>query len=211
VRPSVVAPRLLATLPALVTLATLVTLAAGPSAAGAQAPAPAPTHGTPRTEVGPRGAERRLMVAGTTLTLRPSADGFIDATLTASAARLYEVLPMAFGDVGLVAKEVDQRVQQAGTGPFRAQFRLGKQRLSGLVDCGIDATGLRQADSFSLTMRVTAQVVEESAERATVRTLVQTTGRAPSTSGTDIRCQTTGRLEERLVEAIARRASGDTR
>jgi hypothetical protein len=191
VRPLAAAPLLL--------LAALAAPVAAP--VGAQAP-------TPRTEVGPNGAERRITIAGATFTMRPSADGFVDVTLTAAAARVFEVLAPALADVGLAVKEVDPRVQQAGTGPFRAQFRLGKQRLSTFVDCGIDAQGLRQADSFSLQMRVTTQVVEESAERATVRTLVQTTGRPASTSGNDIRCPSTGLLEERIAEAVAKRLAG---
>jgi hypothetical protein len=174
-------------------------------APAARAQAPAPADPTPRTEVGPHGAERRITIAGATLTLRPSADGFVDATLTAPAARVYEVLAAALGDVGLSVKEVDPRIQQVGTGPFRAQFRVGKQRLSTFVDCGTDAQGLRQADSFAFSMRVTTQVVAESAERATVRTLLQATGRPASTSGNDMRCPTTGKLEERIAEAVARR------
>jgi hypothetical protein len=195
--------RPLAPVTPLVALAAFAALAAAPARARAQSPDAADPM--PRTEVGPRGPERRIIVAGSTLTMRPSADGFVDVTLTAPAARVHEVLAAALADAGLAVKELDPRVQQAGTGPFRAQFRLGKQRLSTFVDCGIDAQGLRQADSFSLTMRVTSQAVEESASRATVRTLVQATGRPASTSGNDIRCPTTGRLEERIVESIARR------
>ena len=159
----------------------------------------------PPSEPAPPGPDRRIVIAGTTLTLRPSADGFVDVTLTAPAARVHEVLAASLGDVGLNVREMDPRVQQVGTGPFRAQFRIGKQRLSTFVDCGVDAQGLRQADSFSMTLRVTTQVVQESETRATVRTLVQAMGRPASTSGNDIRCPSTGKLEERIAEAVARR------
>jgi hypothetical protein len=54
-------------------------------------------------------------------------------------------------------------------------------------------------------MRVTTQVVPEGETRSTVRTLVQAMGRPASTSGNDIRCATTGRLEERIAEALAKR------
>ena len=173
-------------------------------AAHAQSPSPV----APPTEAGPPGPDRRIVIAGTTLTLRPSADGFVDVTLTAPAARVHEVLAASLGDVGLAVKEMDPRVQQVGTGPFRAQFRIGKQRLSTFIDCGVDAQGLRQADSFSLMMRVTTQVVQESETRATVRTLVQANGRPASTSGNDIRCPSTGLLEERIAEAVAKRLAG---
>jgi hypothetical protein len=176
------------------------------SAATAQTP-PAPAPVTPRTEVVPGVAERRIVVAGVSIAMRPSEDGFQEATLTASGARLFEVLPAAFADVGLTLKELDQPHQQAGTGTFRAQFRLGKQRLSAYLDCGLDAMGLRQADSYAIWMRVTTQVVPESAERSTLRTLVQATGRPPSNSGLEIHCPSTGQLEERLAEAVARRAT----
>lgn len=194
------------------TLVPLFLLAAAPLAGApvtvhAQAPAPAGAPPTPHTEVAPRPSERRVTIAGSTITLRPSGDGFLDATLTAPAARLYEVVGMAFGDVGLTAKEVDPTIQQVGTGTFRAQFRLAKQRLSTYLDCGLDAMGLRQADSYSVSMRVTTQVVAESAERATVRTIVQATGRPPSNSGNEIHCPSTGKLEERLAEAVAKRAA----
>lgn len=161
----------------------------------------------PRTEVSSRPAERKITIGGTSLTLKTSEDGFLDATLTAPSAKLYEVLAAAYADVGLKPKEVDPARQQIGTGTFRAQYRIGKARMSTFLDCGLDPLGLRQADSFALSMRVTTQVVPESADRTTVRTLVQATGRPPSNSGVENHCPSTGKLEEKLAEAIAARAN----
>jgi hypothetical protein len=139
--------------------------------------------------------------------MRPSEDGFQEATLSAPAAALYTVLTQAFEDVGLKAKEIDQNAQQAGTGTFRAQYRLGKQRMSTFVDCGLDGMGLRQADSYAMSIRVTTQIVPEGAERATIRTLVQATGRPASNSGLEIHCPSLGTLEQKLAQAVAARAS----
>jgi hypothetical protein len=172
----------------------------------APAPAPAPTE-TPRTEVQKDRTEQRIRIGGLTFAMRPSEDGFQEATLTADAARLFDALPAAYTEVGLTLKEVDQNIKQAGTGTFRAQFRIGKQRLSTYVDCGLDAMGLKQADNYALSMRVTTQVVPEGVDRATVRTLVQTTGRPPANSGLEIHCPTTGKLEEKIAEAIAKHAA----
>jgi hypothetical protein len=189
--------------PFVLATALLATTAAGTLAAQTTPPPADP----PRTQVEPRTKEQRVNIAGTTIAMRPTEDGFQEATLSAPAAVLYTVLTQAYEDVGLKAKEIDQNAQQAGTGTFRAQYRLGKQRLSTFVDCGLDGMGLRQADSYAMSIRVTTQIVPEGAERATIRTLVQATGRPPSNSGLEIHCPSLGTLEQKLAEAVATRAS----
>jgi hypothetical protein len=171
----------------------------------AQSPAPAPSD-PPRTEVEARRPEQKVNIGGTSIAMRASEDGFQDATLTAPAARLFEVLAAAYADVGLTLKETDMPRQQTGTGTFRAQYRIGKQRMSTFLDCGLDPMGLKQADSYAISMRVTTQIVPESADRATVRTLVQATGRPPSNSGLELHCPSTGKLEQKIAEAVAARA-----
>jgi hypothetical protein len=197
VRPLALAALLLAT------TGTAATVTAATLAAQTTPPPAAP----PIPQSDPLSKERRISIAGTTIAMRPSADGFQEATLTATAARLFAVLPEAFHDIGLTAKELDQNTQQAGTGTFRAQYRIGKQRMSTFIDCGLDGMGLRQADSYGISMRVTTQIVPEGPERATVRTLVQSTGRPASNSGLEIHCPSLGTLEQKLAEAVAARAN----
>lgn len=182
---------------------TLVTAGAARTAAAQTTPPPDP----PRTVVEARPSERHLTIAGTTLAMRPSPDGFQEATLTANAAKLFEVLPLAYADLGLQPKELNQNVQQVGTGPMRAQYRLAKQRMSSLVDCGLDGMGLKQADSFAMTMRITTQIVPDGADRATVRTLLQASGRPQSNSGNELHCLSTGALEQKIAEMVAARAN----
>lgn len=161
----------------------------------------------PRTSVDARPTERRITVGGTTFSMRPSNDGFLEATMTAPAARLFEVLQQSYEDVGLKPKELDQNLQQVGTGTFRAQYRIGKQRMSSLVDCGMDGMGLKQADSYALTMRVTTQILPEAADRSTIRTIIQTSGRPQSNSGNELHCPSLGVLEQKIAEAVAARAA----
>ena len=184
--------------------ALLATACAATTAAAQTTPPPADP---PRAQVEPRTKEQRINIAGTTIAMRPSEDGFQEATLTAPPAALYAVLTQAFEDVGLKVKEIDQNARQAGTGPFRAQFRIGKQRMSTFVDCGLDGMGLRQADSYALSMRVTSQIVPEGSSRATIRTLVQATGRPAANSGLEIHCPSLGTLEQKLAQAVAARAN----
>jgi hypothetical protein len=192
---------------------TPLLLAALPLTLAAQsAPIPATTSTTPPVGTAAKGSEKRVTIAGTastgsiTLSMRPSTDGFHEATLTAPSAPLYAVLTLAYADVGLTAKEIDQNAQQAGTGTFRAQYRLGKQRMSTFLDCGLDPMGLRQADSYAISLRVTTQILPEGENRSTVRTLVQATGRPPSNSGIENHCPSLGILEEKIAKAVAARA-----
>lgn len=176
-------------------------------AAATLAPSLVVAQDPPRTEASSQPAETKIMIGSSTIRLRATADGFIDATLTAPAATLFDVLTNAYEDVGLKSKELDPPRMQTSTGTYRAQYRIGKGRMSTFLDCGLDPMGLKQADSFAISMRVTTQVVPESADRATVRTLVQATGRPASNSGIENHCASTGKLEERIAEAVAKRAA----
>ena len=165
---------------------------------------PARRHAAHRGRAAPVGAPRHRSPAST-ITLRPSDDGFLDATLTAPAARLYEVRRhrvrrrRAHGEGGGPDDPAGRHRHVPRAVPAR---EAAPQHV--LVDCGLDAMGLRQADSYSvIDARDDAGGGRERRRARRCARSCRRRGGRRRTAGTRSTVRTTGRLEERLAEAVA--------
>jgi hypothetical protein len=82
--------------------------------------------------------------------------------------------------------------------------RLGKASLSQFVDCGGNAGGAANADSYAVTMTVLSRVTPASGGTGSVvTTQLLASARPVTVAGNTVQCASTGRLEQAINQRLA--------
>ena len=121
-----------------------------------------------------------------------------EQVVAAGADRAFGALVEVYEGHGLTVNVVQSDARTLGVRDARVTRRLGKTLLSRYFSCGADAMAGPIADSYLVTLTALTRVAPSDAAHSTLLTQVSATARALNTSGTPIRCGTTGRLEREL-------------
>ncbi|HET7275837.1 MAG TPA: hypothetical protein VFI91_11785 [Longimicrobiaceae bacterium] len=117
------------------------------------------------------------------------------------ADEIWSRLPMIYDALSLEAGVVDAETHIYGTRGARVDSRIGGERISEFLDCGQTPTGTPAANIYSV--RITAMTgLEEVSGGTMVRTQVVGQAQPRSTSGSTVRCTSTGDLEELIAEML---------
>lgn len=127
-------------------------------------------------------------------------------TVPAVLDTAWAALPAAYGDLHIPVNAVDPSAHLLGSGMVSAQGSFAGTRLSRLLDCGASAVGMANADHYSVRLNVRTQLSAGANGGTTVRTLIEATARDAGTSTDPVRCATTGTLERRIADALAKEA-----
>ena len=120
------------------------------------------------------------------------------AVIPASPDEVWKALFDAYEAVGIQVEHADTQNRIMGNRQFRIRRSLGDARASEYFDCGQTVSGMPAADAYRIQATVTTQVVPAEGGTQLV-TAVGAKGRAlQGTSTGEVRCATTGRLEEQL-------------
>lgn len=123
----------------------------------------------------------------------------------ASADAVWAALPAAFAELGLPAGAADARTRSLASGVVVVNRRFAGESAGAFFDCGRTMTGEPAANAYRVTLSVRASLEPDGAESTRVRTAVEAGARSPEgTSAAPVRCLSTGRLEQRLAEALLR-------
>ena len=127
-------------------------------------------------------------------------------SVAAPADRVWLAVAGAYDDLKLpITTRVDASRQVASQGR-RFRGSIGGTRLGILFNCGSSAAGGDLADSYELTVDVASTVAPAAdAAQSTVQSVVSALARPVMTSGEPVRCASTGRLEQKIVEEAAKR------
>jgi hypothetical protein len=166
-----------------------------PASAGAS-PSSGITYSTTRVEI----------PSGGTYEVRTTADNrSIDAIYGASADAVWRVLPLVYDSLGIKLTAMDSQGRSLGTQNARTRRRLGGDAMSRSLSCGVGVTGEDNANSYDVYLTVMSAVEAQGADRAVVHTWVQANARPTATSGDPVRCGSTGWLERRIADLVAKR------
>ena len=164
--------------------------------APASTPSPGITYGTTRIET-PSGAAYEV---------RTTADNrSTDAVYSASADAVWRVLPLVFDSIGIKLTTMDSQGRTLGAQNARTRRRLGGEAMSRSLSCGVGVTGEDNANSYDVYLTVMSAVEAQGTDRALLRTWVQASARPTATSGDAVRCGSTGWLERRIADQVAKR------
>ena len=124
-----------------------------------------------------------------------------EATLPLPVDDVWAAVPAAFEQLGLSGGGLLDRDRRAYGFTDRMPRRTAGQRASAFLDCGHGMTG-PTADQADVRLFVTT-TVEPEGEGSRVSTTVDATATPHGTSGGQVSCATTGRLERLMLEALA--------
>ena len=124
-----------------------------------------------------------------------------EATLPFSADQVWAVVPGAFEQLGLSGGGLVAPGRHAYGFSDRMPRRIGGLRPSAFLDCGHGMAG-PNADQSLVHLYVTT-LVEPDGDGARVATTVDATATPHGTSGGQVTCVSTGRLERLLAEGLA--------
>lgn len=131
------------------------------------------------------------------------------STLAVAPERVWEALPAVYADLKLPVTLQSQGDRQLGSQGRRVRGSLGGTRMSLMFSCGPAAGGGEAADSYELTVDLVSQVATgPTTGEAVLRTFATAVAKPMMTSGEPVRCVSTGRLEEKVTEAVRKRAAG---
>ncbi len=96
----------------------------------------------------------------------------------------------------------DEARRTLGNEAFRTRRRVGSVPMIRALDCGGES-GMPNAETYDITMRVSSSVVPTGDGNARLQTLVEASAqRASGGSLTDLRCTSIGGLENKIAEMV---------
>ena len=134
---------------------------------------------------------------GGTTTMRAigSDPSFSTKTISASAERIWSVLPAVYQSLGLPVTDRDAAAHTIGSSSFKVRRQLGNVPLSRYLDCG-STQGGSSADSYEILISVNTRVQSGPLDSTTVSTVVDAMGRPVFLSAEYIHCGSKGSLEK---------------
>jgi hypothetical protein len=131
---------------------------------------------------------------------------FEETKLLVNVDKAWAAVPAVFGELGIEPNIVDSKQHVFGNAGATFRRRMGKAHMSRYFDCG-STTGIANADQYDLRVRVITQIIPAEAGLSAVRTQAEATGHATATSGQEVRCGTTGALEDQIAHMISDQAT----
>jgi hypothetical protein len=139
----------------------------------------------------------------------PSDGGGAVAELEVPIARGWAAMPAAYDAVGIELGALDPASYTLGNHALTVTRRLGKTPVTQYLDCGQGSIGSLNAATFRIRLSVLTSLSETATGGTRIETAVNATGTpTEGASRASTPCRSTGRLEQRLAEAVQARIRG---
>jgi hypothetical protein len=133
--------------------------------------------------------------------------GVSEHKLLIPADQAYAAFPTVLGELGIEPNVVVTKDMVFGNAGATYRHTLAKERLSHYFDCG-SMLGVSTADTYEMWIRIIAQVVPADGGLSKVRVEVVATAKATDRPGGNVRCESNGRLEQRIAKMLQEGAAG---
>lgn len=128
----------------------------------------------------------------------------ITRDMPALPAAVWAQLPAVYAELGIPLSVLVQKDMLLGNQGFNIRKAIGGVAMRNYLQCG-DASGTPNADIYQISMNIATQVQRQPDSTSRVATVLDATA-SPMSVGTEtVQCATTGQLEERINEMLARR------
>lgn len=125
------------------------------------------------------------------------------ATIAQPLDAVWGALPDIWAALGLTVDGISPKDHRLQSGIIRVRRQLGKVSLSRYVDCGRSTIG-PNADSYFIALKVET-VLSGKDGAVVIQSALQATGEGTGNGGQNMRCSSTGELENRIADRIATR------
>lgn len=123
--------------------------------------------------------------------------------LAASPGGAWSQVAATYAEIGIPLSISLPDVMIAGNQGFNVRRNLSGVGLRNYLSCGDDGTG-PNADSYQISMNIATQIQKEGDGSSKAATVMDATATSMTTGTNLIRCATTGELEKRINETIAK-------
>jgi hypothetical protein len=131
--------------------------------------------------------------------------GAIDGVVEAPAARVWDMLAVAWTDLQIPVGSVDARSHSLTSGVFKPPSRMAAKRLNEYLDCGYSLAGPR-VSLWEVRMEVVSAIRAEEGGRTTVATAITANARPRDGSNTaSVPCNSLGNLERLVIAQVRER------
>ncbi|HET6229896.1 MAG TPA: hypothetical protein VFE05_07505 [Longimicrobiaceae bacterium] len=142
---------------------------------------------------------------GTEITLAPDIS-MASAVSDLPPAQLWAALPAVYTQLGIEPNVNDPGTRTVGNLRFTPHRQYNGQPLSKYVNCGIsNTTGAPLADTYLVRMSLRTTVEAQGTGSRLNTTMEATARNVEGTSTSNVRCQSTGLLEQRIATVVGAR------
>jgi hypothetical protein len=128
--------------------------------------------------------------------------------IQATPQEVWQALALAYPDLGIPLAAYDTTQLYLGNpGLSISNARLGRQRISRFLNCGLDPLGASLADRYAVRLNVVSRVRADPGG-ALLETQVAGDAAQRGVSGSAVNCTSTGALEESIANATRLRLAG---
>ena len=122
--------------------------------------------------------------------------------IDASPDAVWRVLPGVITTLGLPITTQLQEERLVESKAFRTRRRVEKVPMYRALDCGGES-GMPNAETYDITLDVSAKVTQSGFGGALLQTLVTATARRPTSgNAAPVNCRTLGAIEKRILELV---------
>lgn len=136
--------------------------------------------------------------------------GVSEHKLLIPADQAWAAFPTVFGELGIDPNVIISKDMVFGNAGAMYRHQIAKERLSHFFDCG-QMLGVSTADTYDMWVRVIAQVLPADGGLSKLRVEVEATAKATDRPGGSVRCQSNGRLEQRIAKMLQEGAAAKTK
>jgi hypothetical protein len=129
-------------------------------------------------------------------------DRTVSLTLPASLEEAWQGLIAAYDRLGIPVTDLDTGRREIGNANLAVRGFIAGEPLGGFIDCG-RILGGPAANTYRVRLSILSSLRGVSPREVTVSTLMTATAADPASSGAPVACTSNGKLEERIIGAVA--------
>jgi hypothetical protein len=128
----------------------------------------------------------------------------ITETLAASAKGAWAQVAPAYADIGIPLSISFDDVMLAGNQGFRTHREIGGVGMRNYLQCG-STSGFDNSEVYEIQLNVATQIQPQADGTSKVATVLSAMGTPMGVGSNSVNCSSTGALEERINDTIAKR------
>lgn len=128
----------------------------------------------------------------------------ITEDLAASPAAAWSQVAPAYADIGIPLSLSFDDVKLAGNQGFRTHREIGGVGMRNYLQCG-STSGFDNSEVYEISLNVATQIQPQGDGTSKVATVLNATGTPMGVGSNSVNCASTGALEARINDAIAKR------
>lgn len=145
------------------------------------------------------------MESGTSMVTLHRESGTSVLRVDAPSDQVWTLLRQVYYELGIPTSTIDPNARVLGNGQLTSAARVAGEPAHRFLDCGTDGMGIPVATNYTINLSVLTSVRPGAQGDTQVENRVTGTARRRGVSADVVQCASTGRLEKRIGDLLARK------